>query len=89
MMKSTGVVRAIDMLGRLVMPAELRRQLHLSEGNQIEFLVDGDRVILQKYLSGCIFCGNTTDIIHFKDKPVCAACQKLLADDLAKLQGKG
>lgn len=48
-MKSTGIVRKIDNLGRVVMPKEIRRNLDMAEGDPVEFYVDGDRVILRKY----------------------------------------
>ena len=48
-MKSTGIVRRIDELGRVVIPKELRRTLDLNEGDPMEFYVDGDKVILRKY----------------------------------------
>ncbi|MCI1956139.1 MAG: AbrB/MazE/SpoVT family DNA-binding domain-containing protein [Oscillospiraceae bacterium] len=51
-MKSTGIVRKIDNLGRIVLPKELRRVLHLPEGTPMEISVDGSRIVLQKYQAG-------------------------------------
>ncbi len=48
-MKSTGIVRRIDSLGRIVLPKELRRVLHLPEGTPMEISVDGSKIILHKY----------------------------------------
>ena len=54
-MKSTGVVRKVDELGRVVLPAEVRKCLEINEKDPLEFFVDGDRIILKKYQPGCIF----------------------------------
>ena len=75
-MKSTGIVRKIDELGRVVLPMELRRVLNLNVKDSIEIYVEGDNIILKKYEPCCIFCGNSTNIIDFKGKNVCENCKK-------------
>lgn len=72
--KSTGIVRKVDELGRVVIPIELRRTLGIGEKDALEIYVDGDRIILKKYEPACIFCGNADEIIHFKGKNICPAC---------------
>ncbi len=84
-MKSTGMVRKIDELGRIVMPAEIRQTLGLQLRDAMEIYVDGDRVILQKYQPSCIFCTNADDLVLFGGKRICREC---LAK-LAKLNGTG
>lgn len=79
-MKSTGIVRKVDELGRIVLPIELRRTLEISEKDALEIYVDGDAVVLKKYEPSCIFCGNAKDIINFKGRNVCPACIKELTD---------
>ena len=74
MMKSTGIVRKVDELGRVVIPIELRRTLRISERDSLEIYVDGERIILKKYEPACIFCGNAERVIHFKDKIICHPC---------------
>jgi len=74
MMKSTGIVRKVDELGRVVIPIELRRTLRISERDSLEIYVDGERIILKKYEPACIFCGNAEQVIHFKDKIICHPC---------------
>lgn len=74
MMKSTGIVRKVDELGRVVIPIELRRTLRISERDSLEIYVDGERIILKKYEPACIFCGNADQVIHFKDKIICQSC---------------
>lgn len=75
-MKSTGVVRPIDQLGRIVIPKELRRTLDIEVGDPLEIFVDGEEVILRKYEPGCVFCGNVKYIVEFKGKKVCTNCIK-------------
>ena len=62
-MKSTGIVRKVDELGRIVLPIELRRTLGIEEKDRIEIFVDGESIILRKYQPACIFCDNAKDII--------------------------
>ncbi|EKS8371506.1 AbrB/MazE/SpoVT family DNA-binding domain-containing protein [Bacillus thuringiensis] len=48
-MKSTGVVRKVDELGRIVLPRELRNTLDIEAKTPIEIFVDGEKIVLQKY----------------------------------------
>jgi AbrB family transcriptional regulator, transcriptional pleiotropic regulator of transition state genes len=73
-MKSTGVVRKIDELGRIVLPSELRRVFGIHEGDELEISVEGDRVILQKRQDLCIFCGAENPSIEYKGRRVCENC---------------
>ena len=75
-MKSTGVVRRVDELGRIVIPIELRRTLDIAEKDALEIYVDGEHVILKKYQPACIFCGDAKDIVNYKGKNVCKLCLK-------------
>ena len=74
-MKSTGVVRPIDMLGRFVLPKEIRETMELQTKDPLEIFVDGDKIILKKYQPSCLFCGNADDeFIMFKTKRICKDC---------------
>ena len=77
-MKSTGIVRKVDELGRIVLPIELRRTLDIAEKDTIEIYVDGASIILKKYEPSCIFCGNARNVTNYKGKNICAACMKEL-----------
>ena len=77
-MKSTGIVRKVDELGRIVLPIELRRTLGIEEKDRIEIFVDGESIILRKYQPACIFCDNAKDIINYKGKNICPECLKKL-----------
>lgn len=73
-MKSIGIVRKIDELGRIVLPIETRRQLDLEPKDGVEIFVDEDRIILKKYQPCCMFCSDGDDIVMFKDKKICKKC---------------
>ncbi len=73
-MKSTGIVRKVDELGRIVLPIEMRRTLDIAEKDALEIYVEGSSVILKKYKPSCIFCDSAKDVTHFKGKNVCPKC---------------
>lgn len=73
-MKSTGIVRKVDELGRIVLPIELRRTLDIEVKDALEIYVDGAQIILKKYEPACIFCGNAKDIQTIHGKNVCSNC---------------
>ncbi len=77
-MKSTGIVRKVDELGRIVLPIELRRTLNIAEKDELEIYVDEDSIILKKYEPSCIFCGNSKDVYTFKGKNICPKCMEEL-----------
>jgi AbrB family transcriptional regulator, transcriptional pleiotropic regulator of transition state genes len=81
-MKSTGIVRKVDSLGRIVLPIELRRVLGIEIKDPIEIFVDEGQIILKKYQPACMFCDNATDITTFKDKKICKPCLEELAGKL-------
>ncbi|MCL2752744.1 MAG: AbrB/MazE/SpoVT family DNA-binding domain-containing protein [Defluviitaleaceae bacterium] len=69
-MKSTGIVRKVDELGRVVLPIELRKTLHIEVRDPLEIFVDGDRVILKKYEPSDIFTGEMEDLVEYKGKKI-------------------
>ena len=73
-MKSTGIVRKVDELGRIVLPIELRRTLDIAEKDSLEIYVDGPSYVLKKYQPACIFCDDAMYVIKFKGKNVCPNC---------------
>ncbi len=77
-MKSTGIVRKVDELGRIVLPIELRRTLDIAERDALEIYVDGASIVLRKYQPACVFCGDSKDVSVFKGKNVCADCLREL-----------
>ncbi len=80
MLRSTGIVRKVDELGRIVLPIELRKNMDIAPKDSIEIFVEEDRIILKKYMPCCIFCGNAEDVSYFKNKLVCAQCLESLRE---------
>lgn len=80
-MKSTGIVRNVDALGRIVIPKETRNVLDIEEGTGLEIFTDGDRIVLMKYqsLHSCIFCNEADHVSIFKGKCVCEKCRTVLS----------
>ena len=79
-MKSTGIVRKVDELGRIVLPIEMRRTLDIGEKDALEIYVEGSSVILKKYKPSCVFCDATIDITVFMGKIICHKCLKELKE---------
>ena len=75
-MKSTGIVRQIDDLGRIVIPMEIRKVFDISKRDPMEIFVDNGCIILKKYQPSCIFCGSFDDVMEYKDKMVCKSCME-------------
>lgn len=73
-MKSTGIVRKVDELGRIVLPIELRRTLNIDIKDSIEIYVDNSTIVLKKYEPTCVFCGESEEVTTYKDKNVCKKC---------------
>ncbi len=73
-MKSTGITRKVDELGRIVLPSELRRTLDINPRDTLEIFVDGEGIILRKYQPQCIFCSDSEGIRIFKGKNICEKC---------------
>ena len=79
-MKSTGFVRRLDELGRVVLPIELRRSLNINEKDSLEIFTNNDRIVLQKYVPACLFCGSRSQVHKFKGKNVCDTCLVTLGE---------
>ena len=75
-MKSTGIIRRMDELGRVVIPIEIRNQFNIVEKDPIEIYVDVSSIVLKKFEPNCIFCGNTKDLLTYNDKLICKNCSE-------------
>ncbi len=73
-MKSTGIIRKVDELGRIVLPIEIRRTLDIEERDEMEIFMESDRIVLQKFEPSCIFCGCSWELISYHGKNVCQEC---------------
>ena len=82
-MKSTGIVRKLDELGRITLPIELRRNFDVNERDPLEIFADDDKIILKKYNPTDIFTGEMDDLIEYKGKKV----SKKSIKELARIAG--
>ncbi|MCG8541634.1 MAG: AbrB/MazE/SpoVT family DNA-binding domain-containing protein [Clostridia bacterium] len=73
-MKATGIVRRLDSLGRIVLPAELRRIMSIRTKDPIEIFADSDSIVIQKYKEKCYICSNEENLNTFKKKRICKNC---------------
>ncbi|MBR2722351.1 MAG: AbrB/MazE/SpoVT family DNA-binding domain-containing protein [Clostridia bacterium] len=80
-MKSTGIVRKVDELGRFVLPSELRQEMGIEVKSSLEIFTENGRIILQKHQPSCVFCKSSKQIVVFKEQRVCRSC-------IEKLQGE-
>jgi len=78
-MKSTGVIRRVDELGRVVIPIEIRNKFGIDEKDQIEIFVDGANIVLKKFEPNCIFCNNSRNLFEYKGKLICRKCSSKIA----------
>lgn len=79
-MKSTGIVRKVDELGRIVLPIELRRTLDIAERDELEIYLDDDKVVLRKYEPSCIFCSSSRNLVTYRGRNVCMDCIRNMND---------
>jgi Regulators of stationary/sporulation gene expression len=84
-MKSTGVIRKVDGMGRVVIPMELRRNLKIEgadggEGTPLEIYTEGENIILRKYTPGCEVCGGMKELRTVNNKSICKECAKKIAN---------
>ena len=79
-MKSTGIIRRVDELGRVVIPIELRNKFGIDEKDPIENNVEGSNIVLKKYEPNCVFCGNSKNLTEYKGKLICDKCSKQISE---------
>ena len=73
-MKSTGIIRKVDELGRIVLPIEIRRKLDIEERDELEIFMDNDQIVLQKFEPSCIFCSSSSGLVSYQGKNICREC---------------
>ena len=79
-MKSTGIVRKVDELGRIVLPIEIRRTLDIAEKDEREIFVENERIVLQKFEPACVFCTASRGLVAFRGKNICKDCLEALKE---------
>lgn len=81
-MKSTGMVRKVDDLGRVVLPIEIRQSLDINPRDPLEIFIQNKQIILQKYHPACVFCSNVENVVYFNDKRICSECLEKIKTSL-------
>ena len=79
-MKSTGIIRKVDDLGRIVLPIELRRTLDIAERDELEIFMEDDRIGLKKYEPACVFCSSERGLVSYRGKNICQECARKIAE---------
>ena len=79
-MKSTGIVRNVDELGRIVIPKEMRKRMDIANNDPVEIYVEGEKIILTKYHPSCIFCGSALGLTDFRGKKLCEECVRFIKE---------
>ena len=79
-MKSPGITRQVDTLGRVVIPKEIRRNMGLEVNASMEIFVDDEKIVLKKDRPGCVFCDEADDLTLYKGKYICKDCLKEMTD---------
>jgi len=79
-MKSTGIIRKVDDLGRIVLPIELRRTLDIAERDELEIFMEDDRIVLKKYEPACVFCSSEQGLVSYRGKNICQECARKIAE---------
>ena len=79
-LKSTGIVRKVDELGRIVLPIELRRTLDIAVRDELEIYLDDDKVVLKKYEPSCTFCASSRNLVSYRGRNVCIDCIRHMND---------
>lgn len=79
-MKTVGIVRSIDLAGRIVLPIEIRKELDLmGEDSKVEITAKGNEIILKKYAPSCIFCHSEDDLVEYSGQKVCRKCAEKIS----------
>ena len=76
-MKSTGIIRKIDNLGRIVLPIEIRKMFDINKNTPIEIFVDGNNIMLAKkdVFNKCVICSSENNLESYKNVCLCDVCR--------------
>ncbi len=77
-MRAPGMIRKVDDLGRIVIPAEIRQAMELSKGDPVEMFLQEDQLVLRKFVPSCIFCGGVEGLVTYSGKNICGNCVDII-----------
>lgn len=84
-MKSTGIIRKLDELGRIVIPKETRKIFNLKEKDAVEIFIEKDTIVLKKYEPGCRGCNKCSDLTEVFGIKLCNECIAIVNEKSAKI----
>lgn len=70
------MIRHLDSMGRVVLPAEWRRRFGLKTGDEVTLKESGDDLVVSRDRIACVFCGELENLTAFKAKPLCESCRQ-------------
>lgn len=79
-MRATGIIRRVDHLGRIVLPADSRRALDLEPGTPLEVFVGEGELVLRPYRPGCHVCDAMNNLREYRGRFLCDDCIRGFAD---------
>lgn len=79
---AAAIVRKIDDLGRIVLPKEIRKTLNIKNNDELEFLVDEDKIILKKSRFICEYCNSSIEVFNFEGHSICCKCMEKMVEML-------
>ena len=85
-MKSICIVRRLDELGRVVIPAAVRRVMNITNHDSLEIFIEGETIVLRKHVLGCIKCGDPNIVTEDKRIKLCQQCLDRLANHSVALK---
>jgi AbrB family transcriptional regulator, transcriptional pleiotropic regulator of transition state genes len=71
---TTGIIRHLDELGRIVIPIEIRKRFGLGEKDPLEISLQDETIMLSRPQTSCVFCGRRTQLEEHRGRPVCRSC---------------
>ena len=75
-------MKSIGIVGRIVLPIELRKTMNITDDSSLEIFVDDDKIVLKKYQPACIFCNEDDNVVLYKGKNICKNCIDALVKSL-------
>lgn len=83
-MISAGLVRKIDREGRVSIPIQFRKQLNYKVNDEVEVIIENDKIMIKKWKDACEFCGRTEDVVLFQNKNICSGCMEEFVNESDK-----
>lgn len=67
-------IKQVDKLGRVVIPKNIRKRLHIDLGDSLIVSISGDKIIMQLSENKCTICNSKTKLVEFNGSYICKNC---------------